>query len=145
MGFQHFFDNGFGITANFTKIDTGSIISDSVVGVLPGVADKTYSMSLIYEREKLSVQLYVNHTEAYMTSHWSPLNRAGEDTYKSTVKGYTDASFSASYAAFDTGYIFLEATNLLDSAWHSLAGRPDLPSYYAEWGSRVNLGIRANF
>lgn len=145
LGFQHFFDNGFGITANFTKIDTESIISDSVVGVLPGVADKTYSMSLIYEREKLSVQLYANHTEAYMTSHWSPLNRAGEETYKSTVKGYTDASFSASYAAFDAGYIFIEATNLLDSAWHSLAGRPDLPAYYAEWGSRVNLGIRANF
>ncbi len=145
LGIQHFFDNGFGIIANYTAIDTESVISDSVVGVLPGVADEAYSVSLMYEREKLSAQVYVNRTEGYMSSHWSPLNLAGEDTFKSTVKGLTDASFSASYAAFESGYVFFEATNLLDAAWHSLAGRSDLPAYYAEWGRRYNVGLRVNF
>lgn len=145
LGLQHFFDNGFGVTANYTYIDTESYISGVKEGVLAGVPDTSYSLTLLYGTENLSLQLSADHTENYISSHWSPLNAEGETTYKSTADAMTWASASASYAFGENTVVFLEINNLLNDNWHSYQGRNDIPGSYAEWGRKANLGLRYKF
>ena len=145
VGLQHFFDNGFGVTANYTYIDTESYISGSKEGVLAGVPDTSYSLTLLYDYEKLSLQLSADHTESYITSHWSPLNATGETTYKSTADAMTWMSASANYYFNDSLSAYLEFNNLLNDNWHAYQGRTDIPGSYSEWGRKINLGFRYRF
>ena len=144
-GIQHFFDNGFGFTANYTYIDTESYISGVKEGVLAGVPDTSYSMTLLYEIEKLSLQVSADHTESYITSHWSPLNATDETTYKSTADSMTWMSASASYSFTENLVAYLEVSNLLNDNWHAYQGRKDIPGSYSEWGREANVGVRYRF
>lgn len=145
LGVQHFFDNGFGITASYSYIDTESFISGEKEGVLAGVPDTTYTLLLMYGHEKFNLQLSVNHTESYVLSHWSPFNADGENTYKSTADPMTWVSASGSYNVSDEMVMFVEFNNLLNENWLSYQGRHDTPASYAEWGRKVNFGIRYKF
>lgn len=145
VSFQHFFDNGFGLTANYTYIDTESFIDGAKEGVLAGVPDTSYSMTLLYGTENLSLQLSADHTESFITSHWSPLNAEGETTYKSTADSMTWVSASGNYSVTENTVVFLELNNLLNDNWHAYQGRSDIPGSYSEWGREANLGVRYNF
>lgn len=145
VGLQHFFDNGFGFTANYTYIDTESYISGVKEGVLAGVPDTSYSMTLLYTIEKLSLQVSADHTESYITSHWSPLNAIDETTYNSTADSMTWVSASARYSFTDNLMGYLEVSNLLNDNWHSYQGRMDIPGSYSEWGREATAGVRYRF
>lgn len=145
LGVQYFFDNGFGLTANYTKTDTESYIGGANVGVLPEVPNRFYSFSVLYSTENLSVQMFISHTESYVLSHWSPLNPEGDTTYKSYADPMTWMSLSGSYE-MDNGLVFFaEADNVLNENWHSYASTDDVPASYSEWGRKLNLGVRYKF
>ncbi|WP_339896859.1 TonB-dependent receptor [uncultured Gilvimarinus sp.] len=145
FGLQHFFDNGFGVTANYTYIDTESYIDGAKEGVLAGVPDTSYSLTFLYDFEKLSLQVSADHTEGYITSHWSPLNATGETTYKSTADAMTWMSASANYYFSDSLSAYVELNNLLNDNWHGYQGRKDIPGSYSEWGRKLNVGVRYRF
>ena len=145
FAFQHFFDSGFGITANYTYIDTESYISGVKEGVLAGVPDTTYSATLLYGADNWSAQISADHTESYITSHWSPLNATGETTYKSTADSMTWVSASISYNLLEDAVIYAEVSNLMNDNWHAYQGRKDIPGSYSEWGRKMNVGLRYKF
>lgn len=143
---QHFFDNGFGITANYTYIDTKSYTGDGLLeGVLAGVPDTSYSLYFYYSKDKLSLQIGASHTESYITSHWSPLNVGEDRTFKSTADAMTWMSASARYQFTPQLQAFIEFDNLLDDNWHSYVGYKSIPGGYEEWGRKVNAGVRYKF
>lgn len=143
---QHFFENGFGVTANYTYIDTKSYLSgDFLEGVLAGVPDTSYSLYLYYSKEKLSLQVGASHTESYVLSHWSPLNIIGNEEFKSTADPMTWMSASASYAVTDNLQAYVELDNILDDNWHSYVGDDSIPGGYEEWGRKINMGVRYKF
>ncbi|MBC3766376.1 TonB-dependent receptor [Neptunicella marina] len=147
FSYQQFFENGFGITANYTYIDTESIVNGFNEGVLAGVPDTSYSMNLMYNVDKLSLSLSATHTESYITSHWSPLNVVSLDErkYKSTADAMTWMSASATYAYTEKLQVFVQLDNILDDNWHSYLGQKDIPGSYAEWGRKINMGVRYKF
>jgi TonB-dependent receptor len=142
---QHFFENGFGVTANYTYIDTKSYLSgDFLEGVLAGVPDTSYSLYLYYSKDKLNLQIGASHTESYITSHWSPLNIVGNEEFKSTSDPMTWMSASASYAVTDDLQAYVELDNILDDNWHSYVGE-GITGGYEEWGRKINMGVRYKF
>lgn len=145
LALQHFFESGFGVTANYTYIDTESYVDGFKEGVLAGVPDTSYSINLLYNNEKLSLSVSAFHTEDYILSHWSPINLIGETTYKSTADAMTWMSASATYSITDRLQTFILFDNLLNDSWHSYAGRDDVPTAYSEWGRKVNMGVRYKF
>jgi len=147
FSYQHFFDNGFGMTANYTYIDTESIVGGFNEGVLAGVPDTSYSLNLMYNTDKLSLSVSASHTESYILSHWSPLNIVSIDErkYKSTADAMTWMSASATYAVSEQTQIFVQLDNILNDNWHSYVGQSDIPGSYSEWGRKINVGARYKF
>ena len=52
FGVQHFFDNGFGLRANYTYTDTKAYVGGVHVGQLEGVSESAYSVALMFENER---------------------------------------------------------------------------------------------
>lgn len=147
---QHFFDSGFGIVSNYTYIDTESIVDDFSVGVLENIPDTSYSLSLMYNNDKMSLNLSAYHTEAFVTSHWSPLNIYDENggvtnTYKSMADPTTWSSASATFYVAEGIEAYVQIDNLLDAGWHGYSGTTNLPGSYAEWGRTAKVGVRYKF
>ncbi|MBU3005926.1 TonB-dependent receptor [Paraglaciecola arctica] len=147
---QHFFDSGFGIVSNYTYIDTESIVSGFSVGVLENIPDTSYSLSLMYNSDKMSLNLSAYHTESFVTSHWSPLNVFAEDgsvtdTYKGKADPTTWSSASATFYVAEGLEVYAQLDNLLDEGWHGYNGTTDLPGSYAEWGRTAKAGVRYKF
>jgi iron complex outermembrane recepter protein len=147
---QHFFDSGFGVVSNYTYIDTESIVNGFSVGVLENIPDTSYSLSLMYSNELMSLNLSAYHNEAFVTSHWSPLNVYREDgtvtdTYKSTADAVTWASASATFYVIEGMEAYVQIDNLLDEGWHGYSGVSSLPGSYSEWGRTIKAGMRYKF
>lgn len=147
---QHFFDSGFGIVSNYTYIDTESIVNDFSVGVLENIPDTSYSLSLMYNSDKMSLNLSAYHNEGFVTSHWSPLNIYDEngsvtDTYKSMAAPSTWSSASATFYVAEGLEAYVQIDNLLDEGWHGFSGTTNLPGSYSEWGRTARTGVRYKF
>jgi len=149
---QHFFESGFGITANYTYIDTESIVDGANIGVLEGVPDTSYTINLLYNNSFMSLNLSASHTEAFVTSHFSSLNTPNTDgviesIYKGAADPITFASASATFYLGDGIETFVQIDNLLDEGWHGFDGSTSLAGTggYAEWGRQFNVGLRYKF
>ena len=52
VGFQHFFESGFGLRANYTYTDTEAYIDGEKVGPLEGVSESAYSVAFMFENDR---------------------------------------------------------------------------------------------
>jgi TonB-dependent receptor len=149
---QHFFESGFGVVANYTYIDTESIVDGYVIGVLAGIPDTAYSLSLMYNNDYMSLSLSADHTESFVTSHWSSLNAPNADgitesTYKAIATASTWASASATFYISEGLETFVQIDNLLDDGWQGYNGSTSLTGSggYSEWGRSYSVGVRYKF
>ena len=138
---QTFFDNGLGFTASYSYTDTDATVDGVSVGALPGVADTAYSVSAIYENDRLSAQLAMDYTGDYVVDSYSPLG----DGYQTYMEEQYMVTASVRYDLFDNAQIFLEGLNLADESNRSFQGRDDLPSSIQIFGRTFNMGIRLSF
>jgi len=149
---QHFFDSGVGVIANYTYIDTESIVNGASIGVLEGIPDTSYSINLLYNTNIMSLSLAAYHTEAFVTGHFSALNTPDaegitESIYKATAKASTYMTASATFYIDDGLEAFVQLDNLLDTGFHGYNGSTSLPGAggYSEWGRSINAGVRYKF
>ena len=138
---QQFFDNGFGYTASYAYTDSSTTVDGKDAGSLSGVADNAYSLSLIYEKEKISAQVALDYTGDYVYDSYSPLG----DDYQTSMEEQYIVTASLQYDVTETFEVFLEGQNLLDEYNITFQGRDDMPGMIQYYGRTINLGVRAQF
>jgi iron complex outermembrane receptor protein len=149
---QHMWDNGFGVTANYTYTDAGTTtVNDAalvdgdatLVGrtvALPGVSKDSYSVSAFYEKDKFSAR--INY--AYRSEYFERAAESG-DFYRDERDGI-DAQIS--FFATENLTIRVEALNLTDEIIEQYHVAPDgvkLTTTQIDNGRRFFVGLNYQF
>jgi TonB-dependent receptor len=139
LGVQHFFDNGFGVRANYTFTDTKAYVGGVNVGQLEGVSESAYSLALMFENDRWDAQVAADYSGDY-----TELNDAvGELSQE--VESITWVTASVAYKVSDMLSVSLEGRNLLDEYYVSHLGRADILAGFETWGRSYLLGATAKF
>jgi len=141
LAVQKFFDNGFGFTASYAYTDSSTVVDGESAGPLTGVADTSYSFSVIYEKDKISTQIALDYTGDYVSDSFSPLG----DSYHSTGEAVSMVTASFNYNITENGQIFIEGNNLLNEQNRTFQGRSDLPGSIQVYGRTIKIGARYTF
>ena len=139
FGFQHFFESGFGVRANYTYTDTKAYIDGVNVGPLEGVSESAYSVALMFENDRWDAQLAADYSGKYVevTDVVGGLSQYGDPIMWVTA--------SVAYQLTDQFTISLEGRNLTDEYYMATMGRPDMLAGFETWGRSVLLGVTAKF
>lgn len=141
IAIQHFYENGFGITASYAYTDSSTIVDGADAGPLTGVADTSYSLSLIYEKGKISTQISLDYTDDFVSDPFSPLG----DSFQTTAEEVSIVTASFSYDITENGQLFIEGNNLLNEENRTFQGRSDLPGSIQVYGRTIKFGARYTF
>jgi TonB-dependent receptor len=142
LGLQHFFNNGFGVVANYTYTDTESIVGGEDVGDLEGIARDSYSLSVIYEQDKLSAQISADYSGEIIVANETILGGPGVPAKSESMTWLTA---SIHYDLTDSVGVYLEGTNLLNENYKAYAGRKDVPMSYEVYGRSYYMGVNYSF
>ncbi|HTL49051.1 MAG TPA: TonB-dependent receptor [Steroidobacteraceae bacterium] len=139
FGFQHFWDSGFGLRANYTYTDTDSYIDGENVGPLEGVSESAYSLAFMFENERWDAQLAADYSGRYVevTDAVGGLSQYGDPI--------TWVTASVAYRLTDKFTVSLEGRNLTDEYYMATMGRPDMLAGFETWGRSLILGVTAKF
>lgn len=141
FGVQRFFDNGFGVTASYAYTDSSTVVGGVDAGALPGVADNSYSLSGIYEKDKISAQVSLDYTGDLVEDQFSPLG----DDYNTTREEVSMVTASFRYDIIENAQLYVEGLNLLNESNRTFQGRSDLPGSIQVYGRTINFGARYTF
>ena len=141
ISLQKFFENGFGVTASYAYTDTSTKVDGVDAGPLVGVSDNSYSLSLIYEKDKISSQIALDYSGDYVTDSYSPLG----DDYQTSMDEQYFVTASVNYDITENFTVFLEGQNLLNESNMTFQGRDDMPGNIQLYGRTFNFGMRATF
>ncbi|WP_238376575.1 TonB-dependent receptor [Luteimonas abyssi] len=139
-GLQHFWDNGFGFRAQYTRNWARSWVGD-LERPLEGIAPSVYSLGLMYERGPWSLGVTADRTNGFVTA----INVLGEG-YNEEADPITWLTAHASYEFNDRFSVTLQGSNLLDEEnTYSINGNPLLSQGYYRYGRALKLGLSYRF
>jgi len=139
LGWQHLFDNGFGLRAQHTQIRTKAYIDGAYVGELEGVAPSTSSLAFLYERGPVGLNVSFDHTSKYT------VNSSTEAGLPNKAHAMLWVTASASYEVTKNFKVVLEGKNLSNAVYRSDLGRADASYGFATWGRSYTLGAALKF
>jgi iron complex outermembrane recepter protein len=142
FGFQHFFENGFGVRANYTYTDSDAYIDGEKVGPLEGVSESAYSVALMFENDRWDAQLAADYSGRYVEITDVV---GGLSQYADPI---TWVTASVAYQLTEQFSISLEGRNLTDEFYLATLGRPDIlgdGGGFETWGRSVLIGVTAKF
>lgn len=132
--------DGFGINANVTFLDsslTGE--SDLDIPTSPiGLADNTYNATIFYDKGPLSVRVSYNRKGAYV-------ERIERNMYPVYRDAYGQFDVAASYQLTRNFRVELQGINIGNAKTTGYTMDPSFPTTYEFSGSRISLGVRAQF
>lgn len=140
LGVLHTALQGFGINANYTMLD-GSLAGESDLGIstpMPGLAEKTYNVTLYYDNDRFDARVSYNHKGEYVESIGYNMYPIWRDAY-----GQIDAAIG--YRISDNLKLSLKGINLADEETTGYTMDPSFPTMYERSGRRISLDIRADF
>ncbi len=139
-GLQHFWENGLGFRAQYTRNWSKSFVGD-LERPLEGIAPSVYSLGLMYEKDKWSMGATADRTDGFVTA----INVLGEG-YNEQADAITWLTAHISYRFNDRFSVSLEGQNLLDEEQtYSINGNPLLSQGYYRYGRSINLGLSYRF
>ena len=140
IGAQHFWDNGFGVRAQYTRNWSSSWV-DGEERPLEGIAPSVYSLGVMYERGPWSAGVTADRTDGFVTA----TNVLGAG-FNEVADPITWVTAHVSYE-YDKHLTFsLEGRNLLDEAnTYSINGNPLLSQGYYRYGRGITLGVSYRF
>ncbi|WP_161827505.1 TonB-dependent receptor [Steroidobacter agaridevorans] len=139
LGLQHFFDNGFGVRANYTYTDTKAYVGGVHVGPLENVSESAYSVALMFENDRWDVQLAADYSGEYTEVSDSVADRSQQ------VEPITWVTASVAYKITEGLSVSLEGRNLLDEYYVAYLGRNDMLAGFETWGRSYLVGASAKF
>ncbi|HEY4369670.1 MAG TPA: TonB-dependent receptor [Steroidobacteraceae bacterium] len=139
LGLQHFWDNGFGVRANYTFTDTKAYVGGVHVGDLEGVSESAYSVALMFETGRWDAQVAADYSGEYTETLDAV---AGLSQIAEPI---TWVTASVAYKITDSFTVSLEGRNLLDEYYFAHLGRADILAGFETWGRSYLLGATAKF
>ena len=134
LAWLHTLDNGFGIQANATIVNSDAEFS------LPGLGN-SQNITLFYEKDAFQARVALNNRETFMQEAVSSLG----GTEPRFTETYTQVDMSVSYDINETFTVFFEGINITDE---ELTRRGRLTEHFVQQvadGARYAVGVRANF
>ncbi|CAM4464277.1 TonB-dependent receptor [Alteromonas australica] len=134
LAWLHTLENGFGIQANATIVDSDSEFS------LPGLGN-SQNITVFYEKDAFQARVALNNRETFMQEAVSSLG----GTEPRFTETYTQVDMSVSYDVNETFTVFFEGINITDE---ELTRRGRLSEHFVQQvadGSRYAVGVRASF
>lgn len=132
--------DGFGVNANVTFLDsslTGE--SDLDIATSPiGLADNTYNATIFYDKGPLSLRVSYNRKGAYV-------ERIERNMYPVYRDAYGQFDVAASYQLTPNFRVELQGINVGNEKTTGYTMDPSFPTTYEFSGSRISLGVRAQF
>ena len=142
MAFQYQFENGFGLIANATFIDSNATLNRddlSQVFALTGLSD-TQNLIGYFDSDPLQVRLAWNRRGDFLQS--LSQSQSNEPTF---VDDYPQIDASVSYAVNNNISVFIEGINITESSVFK-HGRYDNQLLLAQSpGARYSVGLRGRF
>jgi iron complex outermembrane recepter protein len=136
IGGQYFFENGFGIQANATfndsKARTGGV-KTKLAGAIPFSANA----KLFYEKNGINAQVSYNYASRYTQAEQGAI--AGLSVKEDA---YNEVSASFGYDITENITIYVEGSNLLNSAIKRYNTYRNVPAFYEASGRTFFFGIR---
>ncbi len=140
LGALHPLLQGFGVNANYTLLDS-SLAGQSSLGIktpMPGLADKTWNMTLYYENDRFDARVSYNHKSEYVES-------IGYNMYPIYRDAYGQTDISIGYRIADNVKLSLKGINVTNEATTGYTMDPSFPTMYELSGRRYSLGVRVDF
>jgi TonB-dependent receptor len=137
----HIWDNGFGITANATVVDSSvELGADTTTSfALEGLGD-SQNLVVFYETDTWQARVAYNNREGFLRQIDNGFN--GEPINTDT---FGQVDISASYDINETVTVFFEGINITEEELRQ-TGRFPVQTYSIEDnGSRYSIGVRATF
>jgi iron complex outermembrane receptor protein len=134
LAWLHTLENGFGIQANATIVNSDAEFS------LPGLGN-SQNITLFYEKDAFQARVALNNRETFMQEAVSSLGGT-EPLFTET---YTQVDMSVSYDVNETVTVFFEGINITEE---ELTRRGRLSEHFVQQvndGARYAVGVRANF
>jgi iron complex outermembrane receptor protein len=141
----HVWDNGFGITANATIVNSDAEISadTSRTFALAGLGD-SQNLIVFYERDAFQARIAFNNRESFLFAldNTSVGGKTGEPV---TTKTYGQWDVSASYDISENLTVFIEGINVTEEELTQIGRFPNQIYSIEDNGARYSLGIRGSF
>lgn len=137
----HAFDNGFGIQANATIVDSNvELGADTTTSfALEGLGD-SQNLILFYEAESWQARVAYNNREAFLRQIDNGFN--GEPV---NTESFGQVDISASYDIDETFTVFFEGINITEEELIQTGRFADQTYSVEDNGSRFAFGVRAKF
>ena len=141
VGFQHLFDNGFGVRAQYTRNKSRAWVGGEE-RALEGIAPATASFGVIYEKGPWSMSATADRTDAFVTA----TNVLGAN-FNETANATTWVTAQVAYEVNQWLRISLEGNNLTDAVQAPKLGNGSisLPNGYYRYGRAFTLGASIKF
>jgi TonB-dependent receptor len=134
---QYLFENGFGVQANLTYNHSKAHIGD-LTGELDGAVPISYNLKAFYQKDDWEGQVSYGFTSSFTRLISGYIPGLPEKQFH-----YQEMSASLAYALTDNFKIYVEGSNLLDSATQSYQGYVNVPGHYEAYGRSFFFGVRA--
>jgi outer membrane receptor protein involved in Fe transport len=141
LGLQHLFDNGFGIRAEYSHMQSKAYIAGQYVGQLEGVSPSTASIGFLYEAGPVSSNISFDYASSYVA-----LTSTEVPGMSSIADPFLWVTASASYEVCKNLKVYIEGKNLSDSVYKAyLGGNKDAIYGYNAYGRAFKVGLALKF
>jgi TonB-dependent receptor len=141
IALTHVWDNGFGVTANATVVNSDAEVSGDITQsfALEGLGD-SQNLILFYEKDAFQARVAFNNRESFLFALDNGFS--GEPT---TTETYGQWDVSASYDINEHLTVFVEGINVTEEELTQVGRFPDQIYSIEDNGSRYAVGIRGSF
>jgi iron complex outermembrane receptor protein len=142
LALQHTFDNGFGMLANGTIVESDAELDPfnlDQVFALTGLSD-SYNLVAFYETDSYQIRLAYNWRDEFVQSLTQ-----GQGDGPTIVESYQQLDVSGSYKVTDNMEVFFEGINLTEEFVHKRGRFSNHLLLVEDSGRRWALGLRGSF
>ena len=134
--------DGFGVTGNFTLVDSKAEIHPGITGLLPSTAKVTWNAAVFYEKDPIEVRL----AAGYVGQNLFAFGGTVGDAFDVYSRHRTTLDLGASYAIAHQVKLYFDAKNLLNTPLEFTEGRSDARPIQREfYDITLVAGVRMSF
>ena len=141
---QHVFgDSGFGVAANYTKVDSGLTFDNTSLGTqypMVGLSDSA-NVVAFYDKNKWQVRAAYNWRDEFLNG----IGGGGTPANPNWTEAYGQLDAIVSYEVNDNLVLSLEGINLTDETQRIHARHENMVRFATQTGPRYMFGVRYKF
>ncbi|WP_409173985.1 TonB-dependent receptor [Alteromonas sp. ALT199] len=145
VAITHVWDNGFGVTANATVVNSDAEVSGDTAQTfaLAGLGD-SQNLIVFYERDAFQARVAFNNRESFLFA-LDNTEVGGATGEPITTETYGQWDVSASYDINEHLTVFVEGINVTEEELTQVGRFPDQIYSIEDNGARYSVGIRGSF